>query len=171
MIPDIKKSVGEKKMLNEKVKNILKERSRGVKMFLDSFYYCPQCKAIDEWDTESQYCYQCDKQFYKKLINLTSHNIDYKQKDGSVITIEPSGQEARIKTKLVSTQTLYKISIDSNLYTEVENLPPSREDVLYIVSLPIALALRNLRKDLIVPKTIRDKSGRVIGCDGFSRPL
>ena len=51
------------------------------------------------------------------------------------------------------------------LADETTLLPPIEEGVYYIVSAIVATAIR--RNDLIVPNTIRDEDGQIIGCDSF----
>lgn len=59
------------------------------------------------------------------------------------------------------------IPITKKVYGKCENLPEKVDDTLLIVSGLIATALPD-RDDLIVPNTIRDEKGQIIGCDSFS---
>jgi len=49
-------------------------------------------------------------------------------------------------------------------------LPPKREGVYYIVSLPVALAFKGERDDFIIPDDlVRDEKGFIVGCRAFAR--
>ncbi|MFJ2630822.1 hypothetical protein ACIO6U_02510 [Streptomyces sp. NPDC087422] len=57
-------------------------------------------------------------------------------------------------------------------FGHAEHLPPKRDGVQYIVSLVVALALRDRRGDLLVPyREVRDSNGTVIGCRALAQPV
>jgi hypothetical protein len=96
----------------------------------------------------------------KKLINLTPHPIIL---DGKTY---PSEGSLRVS---VETQEIKGTSIplSSSKFGEVLDLPEEKRGTLYIVSRMVAEATK--RKDfLIVNETIRDDSGRIIGCKSLS---
>ena len=155
------------KLKGERIINGMKENRKGTKTFLGDFEYCPQCKDIQWWDKDSQYCSQCDQQFYTDLVNLTPHDINYFQEDGSIITIKPTGKLPRLDKDIIDTQNINGVKISYARFDGSISLPAQFPNRFYIVSLVVALSA--LRSDLIVPDTVRDESGKVIGCDGFTR--
>ena len=109
-----------------------------------------------------------------EFVNLTPHSINII--DGK--TFQPSGIIARVasETKLVSvidgiriTETVYgKPGVEcGNDWTKP--LPDPQDDVAYIVSLMLASACPD-RADFYVPnESVRDSSGKVVGCKSLSR--
>ena len=110
-----------------------------------------------------------------KLINLTPHNINLKV-NGETIVIEPAVSKSelpRLKETIKKLEDIevngYKVPITVKEFEEAYNIPEPKEGVYYIVSALIAKALK--REDFIVPNTVRDESGNIVGCDGFSKIL
>jgi len=96
----------------------------------------------------------------KNFKNLTPHPIVL---DGETY---PSEGSLRVSTE---TQTVggTPIPLSISKFGQVENLPEEKRGTLYIVSRLVAEATK--RKDfLIVNETIRDKSGKIIGCKSLS---
>ena len=106
----------------------------------------------------------------KKIINLTPHDLNIVANDGSTVTINRSGNIARVaQTELVSA-TINEFDVTSIEYGAVENLPAEKDGVYYVVSRMVASAVPG-RSDLLVPgPLVRDDEGRVIGARGFSFP-
>lgn len=61
------------------------------------------------------------------------------------------------------------IPIKNKRFGKCENLPEPQPGTYYIVSGLVAQALR--RPDLLVPNTVRDEKGQIIGCDSFAQIL
>lgn len=104
------------------------------------------------------------------FINLTPHAITIFDNDNKT-TINPSGIIARVSVKNTLVKTIYNVP-RINLYKEttgeVINLPETKEDTGYIVSLAIRKAVPN-RNDLFSPtELVRDNNGNVLGCNGLT---
>lgn len=98
-----------------------------------------------------------------ELVNLTPHSIHIVQET----SIEPSGIIARLKETTDSAGMAGSIPLIYREYSEVENLPEPQEDVLYIVSHMIRVAIPE-RTDLISPgDLLRDGNGNILGCTNF----
>ena len=58
------------------------------------------------------------------------------------------------------------VKVVNKVFGKVENLPEKQDNVYLIVSSLVAQAAK--RDDLVVPNTIRDENGKIIGCDSFA---
>lgn len=115
-----------------------------------------------------------------KIINLTPHEIVYIKADGTSETFPSSGnlRADRVETsrKEIDGFTICDYRYSRKEMTEeikrllIEN---AGKDCYFIVSKITMEALRELFIDissfLIVGDTVRDDSGKVIGCRSFSR--
>lgn len=102
-----------------------------------------------------------------KIINLTPHPITVLAADGSVIATYPSDGVLRLPEVTEEVGTIGGIPIVRKSLGNLDQLPPVLPDTYYIVSLPIAQAVR--RDDFIVPDDlVRDEQGRVLGCRRFA---
>lgn len=109
-----------------------------------------------------------------RLRNLTSHPINLLDKNNEIVrTWEPDqeepprAQEVVVDERTVATTNGLILPITSKDYGKVKNLPNVEPGVLLIVSRIVAEAATD-RDDLIVPNTVRDKNGTIIGCRSFS---
>ena len=113
------------------------------------------------------------------IVNLTKHTVNIFDEDGNeVAAIEPSGLEARIKTKVDTAGyrdgvPLFKTKVLGSPYAvdEVgneEDMPGQKHGTIYIVS---GIFRSNFdREDLYQPgRLLRDNEGKVVGCVGLSR--
>ena len=99
------------------------------------------------------------------FINLTPHRINLIQKR----LIEPSGTVARCAEITEDAGKIYDIPLIYRRYSDVEGLPEPKDDVMYIVSHMVRVALPE-RKDLISPgDLLRDCDGNILGCTNFVR--
>lgn len=108
-----------------------------------------------------------------KIINLTPHAINLMAEDGSIIATFASQGVARATSSRAAIDTVningVSININRTSFGMVENLPEPEADTLYIVSALTAKAAPD-RTDLIAPDdTIRDDTGRIIGCRAFAK--
>lgn len=121
------------------------------------------------------------------IINCTPHVVDiYGVGAPNTITaggpdpyrsLPPSGDVARLVENVAndgepapSASAAESVDIFVVEYGHVSGLPDPRAGVWYVVSLPVALALR-ARADLLVPyRQVRNERGTVVGCRGFARP-
>lgn len=111
-----------------------------------------------------------------QLINLTPHDINVIQEDHTY-TIKASGNVARCTVNAEYFDYIepeddansYPISIYTNSFTNVTDLPEPQDGVYYIVSNIVAQAMRYERVDLLIPnELVRDEEGRIIGCKSFA---
>lgn len=119
-----------------------------------------------------------------EIINLTPHAVVILDSTGEkpLLSIVPSGKIARLITdqKIAGDVTyrdelhgLVRIEIVKTVFSAIENLPEydASQDVLYIVSMPVAQACAT-RSDVVAPDTSRakrDAQGQIIGVPGFAR--
>lgn len=113
------------------------------------------------------------------IVNLTKHAVNIFNEDNQeIMTVEPSGFEARIKTSIEKVSQfngvpLFATTVLGNPYVadklgNEETMLPQKHRVIYIVS---GIFRSNFdREDLYQPgRLLRDKQGKVIGCVGLSR--
>jgi len=99
-----------------------------------------------------------------KLINLTPHPVKIVDVEGNVVReILPESTPLRLVEEVVLIGEIGGIPfVRKSLKTETEQLLPHLNGTYYIVSLPVAQAMK--RTDLLVPDDlVRDKSGQVVG--------
>lgn len=98
-----------------------------------------------------------------EMVNLTPHEITFMGNE--TITIPTSGIVARVAVKREQVGALNGIPVHRSAFGQVENLPEPKADTVYIVSAMVAQAVKGKRDDIyIVDDTVRDDSGRIIGC-------
>lgn len=100
-----------------------------------------------------------------RIRNLTPHSIIILNNNDEIIkTIQPEGTPLRLEEVVEPIGSIAGIPLVRKALTgDVNKILPQEEGVYYIVSLPVAQALR--RADLLVPDDlVRDEQGRVIGC-------
>lgn len=96
-----------------------------------------------------------------ELVNLTPHPIKIQLSDGSLISIGSNSDPVRIEEEKVLVGMLDRIPIWRKKYTKVNYSLPKENGKYYIVSMPVAQALK--RDDLlIVNDVIRDEEGNVM---------
>jgi len=108
-----------------------------------------------------------------KKIALVPHALNISV-GGETITVEPSGDVARVSVKQEVVGEIDGIPVVKNVYGEVTGLPEPTEDTIYIVS-GLVLSRVKGRKDVFAPDTgataIRNTEGqieavtRLVGCD------
>jgi len=99
-----------------------------------------------------------------KFINLTPHTININE------TILESEGVCRCKEKIEVIGNIGGIDIIVKEYGDVEGLPEYQENVCYIVSVIIAMAVQGKRHDCFVPgETIRDEQGIIVGCKNLAQ--
>jgi hypothetical protein len=102
-----------------------------------------------------------------KIVNLTPHtiNIISKETNKEILNI-PSSGTCRCKDLISRKGTVNGIEIISKSFGNVEGLPEVEDiNVIYIVSLPVAQAVKGTRSDCYIPgEIVRDDEGKIIGC-------
>ena len=105
-----------------------------------------------------------------KFVNLTPHAISFVDESGNVlITVEPSGSLARVKVTKETIGSVDGIPVKESVFGEVEGLPAPEKDTIYVVSSLVAQRCAG-RDDIFIPDdSVRDESGRIIGCKALGR--
>lgn len=105
-----------------------------------------------------------------KIINLTPHVITVFNGDNTVEF--PSKGIARAEQELVQTDSINGIPLFQITFGAPVDLPEPQEGTFYVVSAITAQAAQKVGRitsDLLLPaKLVRDESGRIVGCEGFS---
>ena len=102
------------------------------------------------------------------VINATPHELNVIQRNGCVLSIQPSGIIPRCASTEEVDQAIGLIDVTKQTLGNVEGLPKDKPGTYYIVSRLVAQASK--RWDLLVPgPLVRDDQGRVVGCKGLSR--
>lgn len=107
-----------------------------------------------------------------KLINMTPHKVTIRKKDGSEVSIEPSGKVFRLEERDEVIGEIDGIEVVKREFT-LSELPSEfdDDDAVILVSLPALLALRaaqiKTKATILAPDTgsgaIRDAEGRIVG--------
>jgi len=121
-----------------------------------------------------------------KIVNCTAHDISIRgESDEVILTIEPSGRAARCEMKVDHLGDFHRVSGDGYSLSEAciplfgvgqtngsvtRDLPVPKEGVMYIVSKIVAMANPHREDLLMIWDTVRDDSGKVLGCRGLSLP-
>ena len=106
------------------------------------------------------------------VINLTPHAVVVIAGTDELISFPPAGSVARCTVDRVEQPPLpanrTQLPFAEISYGDVEDLPPQRDGVVYLVSVLAALA--SDRSDLVVvDEEVRDEDGRIIGCRRLAR--
>lgn len=98
------------------------------------------------------------------IVNLTPHTINLCGKE------IPSTGLARCVSVVDKIGEIDGVKINRRTFGAVYGLPEPQADTIYIVSAIVAQAVADTRDDVyIVDETIRDKSGRIIGCNALAK--
>ena len=107
-----------------------------------------------------------------KIVNLTLHTLNIYDPDGQdvVMSIEPSGDTARVNSTTVIVGEINGIPVVKTSFTAVEGLPEPEPGAVYVTSTLVAQAAH--RPDVIAPDTgpqsaVRDEGGRIRGVRRF----
>jgi hypothetical protein len=118
-----------------------------------------------------------------KIVNLTPHAMVLFDAIGvtEVARIEASGSVARVLTQATEVGVISingaDIPVVETSYGQVENLPESEEDTVFVASILVVSALKALginRYDVVAPDTgpqsvVRDFNGNILGVKRFTR--
>ena len=101
--------------------------------------------------------------------NLTPHDVRVVNDRNVLIWLyEKSDKPARCSVERIRTGMINYIPLNQLSFGEVQNLPKPKRGTFFIVSHMVAEAAK--RDDLLVPDDlVRDETGAVIGCRGFSK--
>ena len=98
-----------------------------------------------------------------RLVNLTPHEVNFVTENGT-ITVEPSGEIARVSCKTERIGFINGIPVTGNVYGEVEGLPEPEANTLYITSSLVAGRVPE-RHDVCIPnEPVRNEKGQIVGC-------
>ena len=97
------------------------------------------------------------------------HPVSVLGEDNKVIKRFPKNPKmARIKQKTTKVREIDGVPLSKTSYGEVLNLPEPCDEIFYIVSHLVKLALPD-REDLLVPtEVVRDDANQIIGCKSLS---
>lgn len=103
------------------------------------------------------------------IINLTPHELNVYDADGNwKFNLAPTYPPARVEEDRGQIGEVAGVPIWFTSFGEVEDLPEPEEDTIYIVSRMVKDRVP-LRDDVLCPGTaIREGSGKIVGCIGFS---
>ena len=102
-----------------------------------------------------------------EIVNLTKHALNIHDKSGGVVTVPPSGVEARVSSETTIVGQVNDIAVSFAKFGKVTGLPPEKEGTVYVVSGMVLTAVPN-RHDVFAPgQLVRDDAGRPIGCKGL----
>ena len=105
-----------------------------------------------------------------EIVNLTPHAITVLIGDKTVEF--PSMGIARAEQELVQTDSINGIPLFQITFGAPVDLPEPQEDSYYVVSAITAQSAQKaggITSDLLLPaKLVRDESGQIVGCEGFS---
>ena len=104
------------------------------------------------------------------FVNLTPHEIRVigAGPNGADVIIPASGEVARCESSRTVMGYVNNIPVNRTVMGEVQGLPEAVEGVIYITSKIVAEAVPDREDVLIVDETVRDESGRIIGCKAFA---
>lgn len=105
----------------------------------------------------------------ERLVNLSPHSITILNEDNEVVRELPPRPEdpPRVEEEVEELGTHAAVPIVKKTFGEIKGLPEPKKGVLYITSALVAKAASG-RDDLLVPNTIRDEDGNILGCRSFS---
>jgi len=104
------------------------------------------------------------------LVNLTPHELTFLGRNREVIGKLRSSGVARCIIDRRKVDKAGAIPINKTSFRNVTGLPPEKEGVLYIVSSPVAQAVKDYRDDIVIPdQPIRSDSGAILGCRSLAR--
>lgn len=104
-----------------------------------------------------------------KMVNLTPHPIAFVDEDGKVIrTIESSGT-VRAHRASVKVYDIDGIPVNRVIFGPITDLPEPEDGTVYIVSSLVAQGISERTDVYIVDDTVRDETGRIIGCRALAR--
>lgn len=106
-----------------------------------------------------------------KYINLTPHTINIFREEKLILSIEPSGQIARVSSIFDEVSEIEGVKFFKAKYGKIEGLPEEQTNIIQIVSekvLEAVLSEDPLRSGVASPgRPIRNEEGVVIGFDGL----
>lgn len=110
-----------------------------------------------------------------KLINLTSHKInilDFYEKPVAEIPSMGSARCSITRLPMASAKLNgHDIRIDRTVFGHVAGLPEPKNGVFYIVSKPVADAMKRERNDLLIVDQVVRKNGKIIGCKSLAQQV
>lgn len=104
-----------------------------------------------------------------KLINCCPHKFNFVINGKEVLNVPPTHLIRLETAKLKIGETPEGIPILETEYLGSASLPPVESGTLYIVSQPVALAFKGVRRDFVVGENyIRNEKGEIIGAEAIS---
>jgi len=110
-----------------------------------------------------------------KLINLTPHMINILDFNVNKMVSIPSDGTARCSiTRLPMTTVKVdgcEVRIDRTIFGQVAGIPEPKNSIFYIVSKPVADAMKAERNDLLIVDQVVRRNGKVIGCKSLAQQV
>lgn len=101
------------------------------------------------------------------FVNLCPHKVDVVRADGTVMTLPPSGQLARVRTSRRVVAVVEGVEIHATEFGDIEGLPAADGRIFIVSGL---VAGRAGREDVVSPgELVRGADGQPVGCKGLSR--
>ena len=115
-----------------------------------------------------------------KIVNLTPHDlVVYDEMGEEEITRLPrAGEMARVETQAKEVGEFsingHSVPLVETSFGDVVNLPEEKDGTIYVVSILVVQAVRDLRDDVVAPDTgpasvVRDDGGNILGVRRFTR--
>ncbi|AKA44369.1 hypothetical protein PPSC2_26980 (plasmid) [Paenibacillus polymyxa SC2] len=104
-----------------------------------------------------------------QVVNLTPYEVKIVDDGGAVIKAYPAtGKMVRVNTNDIQLPSVDEVPVVRVEYTDVDGLPESRPNTIYLVSVLVAQALGGSRRDVYTPDTgpesvFRDAGGQIVG--------
>ena len=99
-----------------------------------------------------------------EIYNLTPHAVKFVSEDGKTTEFPPTSVVARVSVSYEEVESIGGFRAVKIKYGRVNELPDEKENIYYIVSKLVKLAMPE-RKDLITPEdVVRDEQGHVLYC-------
>lgn len=110
------------------------------------------------------------------IVNLTPHPIHVHLADGSIQRYDAADTPARLDVSTKPSTPIRNqgrpIPVADAQYGSVSGLPAPQGATIFVVSLPVAIALQGRRSDVFAcGEAVRDPDGNPVGCRGLYRVL
>lgn len=108
------------------------------------------------------------------FVNLTGHDVYLYANNKLKEVIAASEVTVRVQPIVESFDDVEGVRVSTVSYQPDQRylLPPNKPETFYIVSYMIANFFKATRQDLVYPfDIVRGNGGKVIGCQGFARPI
>ncbi|MBP1308857.1 hypothetical protein JOD82_001877 [Paenibacillus sp. 1182] len=140
-----------------------------VRSSLEDIQFVFNFKSFEGNDLEGFKRLANDQALPVQVVNLTPHEVKIVDDAGAVIKAYPAtGKMVRVNTNDIQLPSVDEVPVVRVEYTDVDGLPESRPNTIYLVSVLVAQALGGSRRDVYTPDTgpksvFRDAGGQIVG--------